>query len=208
MENLCDFLSVLPTFSQLLPATAFVAILIFAFKEYLEARRRNAADIRKVLALKKVLARDCQLNYTAIDRLIIVMTDIRDGGIYEDATRISFSTSPSGGHVYMLSGTGSDHGGSLISIQRDALLKHLIEIAGLDEDFYSKCEKALDGLSEANHVYNSLVYGPPSHFPSSQENYYEGLVDYGLEELRKSVDALKELYLACTGKGLERGKLR
>jgi len=104
--------------------------------------------------------------------------------------------------------SGTISGGVLISIQKDYILKHLVEIAGLNESFYSKCEIALDGLSDANHIYQSLVNGPDKHFPYTPENYYEGLIDYGLEQLNDSIVAVQELFLACTGSVLEHGKLR
>lgn len=94
--------------------------------------------------------------------------------------------------------SGSGSGGVLVGIQRGIFLKYLVEIAGLDEGFYSKCEIALDGLSEADHVYQSLVHGPEKHFPSTPEGYYKGLIDYGLEELNDSIAGLQELYLVCT----------
>lgn len=209
MKYLSKVLDFLPSFWQLLPATALVAILIFFVKEYLEGRRRKSADARKVQALKKVLARECQLNFYAIGRLRDTLTEMQESGVTEDATRLPLSKSSAGGYVYMITDhTGSGSGGALVGIQRDSLLKYLVEIAALNEDLYSKCEIALDGLSEADHVYQSLVHGPEKHFPSTPENYYEGLIDYGLRELKDSIAALQELYLACTGSALLQGKLR
>jgi hypothetical protein len=83
-----------------------------------------------------------------------------------------------------------------------------VEIAGLYGSFYAKCEIAFDGLSEADHVFQLLVHGPEKHFPSTLENYYDGLIDYGLRELKDSVNGLQELYFLCTGTVLEHGKLR
>ncbi|CAM5494537.1 hypothetical protein AFAE65S_03657 [Alcaligenes phenolicus] len=209
MEFLSDLLSSLPSFWQLLPATAVITILIFLVKEHLEGRRRKAADARKVQALKKVLARECQLNYSAIGRLRDTLTAIHGSGVTEDATLLSISKSPAGSYVYMITNSaGSSHGGVLVGIQRDSLLKYLVEIAALDKSFYSKCEIALDGLSEADHVFQSLVHGPEKHFPSTPESYYKGLADYGLGELDDSIAALQELYLLCTGSVLRQGKLR
>jgi len=209
MKILSDLQSILPTSWQLLPATAIIAILIFLVKEYLEGRRRKAADARKVRALKKVLARECQLNYSAIGRLRDTLTAIQESGVTEDATCLSIVKSPTSSYVYTITGSaGSLHGGMLTGIQREPLLKYLVEIAGLDESFYSKCESALDGLSEADHVFQSLVHGPDKNFPSTPENYFDGLAEYGLRELNDSVVALRELYLFCTGSVLQQGKLR
>ena len=209
MKYLNDVLASLAGLSQLLPATVLVAILIFLAREILEGRRRKAADARKVKALKMVLARECQLNYTAIGRLRDTLMEIKEHGVTEDAARLSLSNNAAGGYIYMITDhSGSGVGGVLIAIQRDTLLKYLVEIAGLDEGFYSKCEIALDGLSEADHVYQGLVHGPEKHFPSTPENYYKGLIDYGLAELNESIARLQELYLVCTGSVLQQGKLR
>lgn len=202
-------LAYLPDSSQLLPATALVAIIIFLGKELLEWLRRRAADARKVRALKKVLARECQLNYSAIGRMRDALTTMQESGITVDAARLSLSKSAAGGYVYMITDhRGSGAGGMLVGIQRDTFLKYLVEIAGLDEGLYLKCETALDGLSEADHVYQSLVHGPEKHYPSTLENYYDGLIDYGVRELNDSIAGLEELYLVCTGSVLQEGKLR
>lgn len=198
-----------PDLSQWLPATAIVAVLVFATREILEWRRRSAADARKLRALKKVLARECELNYWQIDKLNEVLTGMREVDIQEDAARVSFAESASGGFVVTItSRDGNGWGGMLQGVQKDVLLKHLVEIAALSEQLSLLCECALDALAEAEHVFSSLVYGPEAHFPSTRENYFDGLIDYGLEELRKSSSAVKELYFSCTGLELTRGKLR
>jgi hypothetical protein len=209
MKYLNDALAYLPSLYQLLPATALVAILIFFGREFLEGRRRRAADDRKIKALKTVLARECQLNYSAITRLQDALSSMLESGVAADAAGLSVSKSAASGYVYMITDhNGSSLGGVLVGIQRDTFLKYLVEIAGLDEDLYSKCEIALDALSEADHVYQSLVHGPEKHFPSTLENYYEGLIDYGLRELTYSISGLQALYLVCTGSVLQQGKLR
>jgi len=191
------------------PATAIIAIAIFFVKEFLEARRRKFADKRKIQALKKVLARECQINYLAIDRLNDALSAIQKAGISEDASRLVIEKSMAGGYLYdITSQIGSREAGILNNIQRDSLLKHLVEVAALDEKFYLTCETALDGLSEADHIFRSLVHGPAKHFPSTPENYFEGLAEYGLRELTDSLTALQVLYVACTGSVLQDGKLR
>lgn len=204
-----EFLAILPDFSAVLPVTAVIAILIFVIREILEKKRRDASDARKVLALKKVLARECQLNYTAIIRLRDTLTEMQESGVSENASRLSISEHPTGRYSVMVTDAhGSGSGGALLGIQKDSLLKHLIEIAGLSESLYSKCELALDGLSEAEHVYQMLVHGPNEYFPSTPENYYDGVIYYGLGELDDSIASLRELYLVCTGSVLKQGKLR
>lgn len=209
MNFLSDLLAALPSFDNFLPVTALVAVLIFLVREYLEGRRRKSTDARKVLALKKVLARDCQLNYHAIGELRNALIEMKEVGIAEDAARLSLSKREAGGYMFILTEpNGSYHGGVLVGIQRETLLKYLVEIAGLDENLYSKCEIALDGLSEAGNVYQSLVHGPEKHFPSTAEHYYDSLADYGIDELNDSISGLKELYFFCTSSELKQGKLR
>jgi len=133
---------------------------------------------------------------------------MQDSEVTKDASRLLISKRAAGGFVYTINSPLSSGGGVLVGIQRDSLLKHLVEIAGLDKSFYLNCEHALDSLSEADHVYQSLVHGPEQHFPSTLENYYEGLIPYALSELDDSITALQKLYLICTGAELRRGKLR
>ncbi|KAB0331008.1 hypothetical protein LSO07_04505 [Janthinobacterium sp. PLB04] len=209
MNFLSNILAGFPSFDNFLPATALVAILIFLVREYVEGRRRKSTDARKVLALKKVLARDCQLNYHAIDMLRDAMIEMKEVGVAVDAARLSLSKREAGGYSFTLTDfKGSYQGGVLLGIQRETLLKYLVEIAGLDESLYSKCVIALDGLSEADNVYQSLVHGPEKHFPSTDEDYYDSLADYGIGELNDSISGLKGLYFVCTSSELKQGKLR
>lgn len=209
MKCLSNFLANLPDFTQLLPLTAVVAILLFLTKEGLELRRRRAAEGRKLRALKKVLARDCEINFFAIQSLSRTLTEMRDYGVAEDASIFSITRESAGDYSYTLTThEGAWGGGVLRSIRRDSLLKHMVEIASFDGALYSKCESALDGLTEADHVYLSTVHGPGGNFPSTKENYYDGLIEYGIEELERSTASLKGLYRECTGSELTKGKLR
>lgn len=209
MIFLSNILASFPSFDNFLPITSLVAIMIFLVREYMEGRRRKLSDSRKVLALKKVLARDCQLNYHAIENLRDTFIEIKGAGVDKDAARLSLSKREAGGYTYIITDlNGSYQAGVLAGIQRETLLKYLVEIAGLDESLYSKCEIALDGLSEADNVYQSLVHGPQKHFPSTAEDYYSSLADYGIDELKKSISGLKELYFVCTNSELKQGKLR
>lgn len=199
----------LSSISAILPITAIVAILIFFGRECLDWRRRVASDGRKVIALKRVLARECELNYSATTNLVEALGYLRNAGVDGDASIIQMHVDPAGGFILAVS---ADDGGGyatvLKSMQRDFLLKHLVDIAALDEILYSKCAAALDGLAEAEHVYQSLVHGPSVHFPSKPEDYYDGLIDYGLGELEDSNKSLKDLYFVCTGTSLTQGRIR
>lgn len=208
MSLLSNLLEHLPNFSQLLPATAVIAITVFVTKECIEWRRRSAADNRKLRAIRMVLARECELNYHSVTSLSDTLEDMKMAGVDKDASRISVSEARTSGYVVQINAGKNSSASVLRGVHRDALLKHLVDIAMLDERFYAKCESALDDLAEADHVYQSLVHGPPIHFPSTPENYYEGVIDYGVAQLSRSTDTLKTLYFACKGSELKRGRLR
>lgn len=195
--------------SKIIPVTALVGILLFIFKEFIESRRRKAADRRKLRAVKKILTRECLINYYSVNNLREVFTLMQDARVSENSSRLSISERPAGGHVYMITDSVRHScGGILNGVQKEVLLKCLIEVAGQDEDFYSKCETVVDRLSEADDIYQSLVHGPEIHFPSSPENYYEGLIDYAQGELNDVITALQDLHLSCTGHEITQVKCR
>lgn len=199
-----DMLRNMSDLTTLLPITATVAITLFTVKELLEWRRRAATDKRKLLAIKKVLARDVELSYGAMSDLSELLTQIQKKKLDEKASELSVTSHPAGGFVVMFRGSGYIQRG----IRRENFLKHLVDVASLDESFYNHCETAVDGLSEAEHVLLSLVHGPDRHFPSTPKNYYEGLADYGSDVLTASTEALKTFYQACTGTELKQGRIR
>lgn len=209
METIGNLLAQWSDHAEWLPITVWAAIILFVLKEVVEWKRRRAADLRKVRALKRVVARECELNFSAMTGLTETLNDMQEVGVNVDAKRVSVMKDARGDFLVQLrrrDGCGSGY--VLRLIQRETILKHLVEIASLDENFYSLCETAVSELAEAEHVHSSLVYGPPEYFPSSPENYYEGVIDYGLKELKDSVCALKALYLSCTGTELTKGRLR
>ncbi|WP_157839622.1 hypothetical protein [Comamonas testosteroni] len=197
-------LTIMSDLSTIIPVTAVVTITLFGIKEFLEWRRRTAADRRKLQAIKKVLARDIELNYSSISNLNLMLNEIKNKKLSENAAEISITSRPAGGFVVRYDrGSYVQHG-----IRKDNFLKHLVDIASLDESFYKECESALNELSEAEHILLSLVHGPGADFPSTPNNYYEGLADYGVQNLAKSTTAIKRFYQICTGSELLRGKNR
>ena len=209
MEYVKDLWASWSDHGEWLPITAWVALGVFVLREVLEWRRRRAADARKVQALKKVIARECELNYWSVDQLSDTLSEMRKIGAEKDASRFTLTTRAAGEVVVQLSDEdGSGHGWMLPRICTETLTKHLAEVAALDEEFFTVCEAAVGATAEADHIHRSLVQGPPAHFPSSRENYYEGLIGYGLKELQGVVAAIKALYLACTGTELTHGRLR
>lgn len=188
--------------STIIPVTALVAITLFGIKEFLEWRRRAAADTRKLQAIKKVLARDIEFNHRSIVDLSEILTEIKDAPVRDLASVLSITPDPSGGFVVIFLENGYLQKG----LRRENLVKHLVDIAALDESFYEHCNTVLDGVSAANHVLRSLVNGPDKHFPSTPHNFYRGLAEYGVDELARSREIIKNFYTLCTGSELPKAR--
>ncbi|OEZ50342.1 hypothetical protein JAB1_14570 [Janthinobacterium sp. MP5059B] len=194
--------------SDVVPVTVVAAIAIFGIKEILEFRRRKIADVRKLSALKKLFARECELNAWTIKALVRIFQGFKDDP--SDLDFVTIATHKSG-HVYLHVQDDSKNllGQTWVpSVQREAMSKYSLDVATLSEEFYGLVEIALDGLAQTQHVRDYILQLGEENTFLDRSDYSASLADYSLEELADAQDALKKLYTYCTGKILEGHRLR
>lgn len=183
-----------------LPATVVVAITLFIVREVLEARRRRRSEARRLEAIRRLLAREVELNKWTERKLLDALSAVTEFS-HDDSTTLEVRRLSTGGDRFYRRPTDAPDGASfpLPAVYDAELRKHLLEIATLDKNFLEIAEAAVDAVAEMRHVRDSLV----SYLSGDEETFPEfldGFASYGKEELKAGSGALTELYLACTGK--------
>lgn len=186
---------------QWLPITVVATLALFVVRELLEWRRRRAADQRKVKALKKIIARECRKNNSAIATLLWACEQLQTAAASQDPSRVFMTERDSGGFFACVN-FGEDHtiGWSAAPVTRDALHKHLPEVAALDEDFFAECERAIDAIEVAEWIPGQLVQIKVAGPDEVQDwNLTSRLRNYQLQLTNANL-ANRSLHMVCTGK--------
>lgn len=196
--------------ADVLPITAIVAIAIFAAKEVLEVVRRWKGDQRRLLALKTLLARECELNLWSVKTLRRIALEIDTTERPNPDTVVTIEKT-NGGRPYALVLVENGQAGArypIPRVHRDLMSKLLLEVATLDKALFQAMEPAYDALAELDHVREKLLGAPDAPEELGQTSYLEGLAGYALDEIKEAEDALALLYKHCTGDELTKHRLR
>jgi hypothetical protein len=184
----------------LLPSTVIVAIILFVIREILEWNRRRRANNRQIEAFKTLLARECELNRWALERLdraLIEMSGQSQAELESDY-EIERRTS---GKIFFRNDDGSSW--PLPETHSDFMRDNMFAVAALDETLFPLLEAAYDSVIDLTHVRDSLI-----EYMEEADQHLEAFIDYGRNELADVKAELEKLYLACTGSQLETGRVR
>jgi len=193
-------------FSGLIPPTVIAAATIFILKEALEFVRKIRTRRRKIMAYKKILAEELERNFWAWRSLRSAITRIQNDRAEGVEIIHKIISVPSGGQrleTRYLDGTLLS-GSSLPAVFRASFERVLLELAEEDEKLYSLASDAYDEIAEIGHVRSTLI----NELGSEEDFPLDGFLEYALETLDSSIGPIKNFYQACTGKALERPKLR
>lgn len=197
-------------FSALIPATAVIAIFLFVSKETLEFFRRRAGDKRKIEAIKRLLARECEINHWAIISLTKICTEISET-LAEKTGEKFLVLKPTSGKFYLATvfENGKSGGESWVpEIRSEILTKFLLDIATLDKELALIAENAIDALAEADHVRDYLIDIERTPASLNPDLFRSGMASYSLGVLADVKSPLEALYKFCTGKDLIAHRLR
>lgn len=193
--------------SDLLPVTALVAIAVFIAREVLEWRRRSKAEARKIQAVKMILARECELNFSTIRRLQYIFSHASVIDEENSRRKLLIEERPDGHLARMFDEDDLEATVPVPEVHRETVAKMLIETAGLERNLFLNVEAAHDALSETEHVRSSLIHIHETEKETGNE-MVSGLADYATGELKNAEEALKKLYRFCTGEELTKARLR
>ncbi|MBE3287896.1 MULTISPECIES: hypothetical protein [Enterobacter] len=199
------------THSGVIPASAFITIMIFLIKEHLESRRKKKSKENEISALKKIFARECELNWylsSQIERLCRTFKPYEDDAEncpYE----LSILTTPSGKTTYEITGDEQGmEGGALPQAHADVFKKFMYDVVKHDAEFYEHLESAYEAALELRHLRDSIVDIHHTGERIHVDNLMLGFSGYALIELKSINIDIKALYKFCTGKSVIIGRLR
>lgn len=215
MHIVYEFLSSLSDFfthTNLIPASAVVAIVLFFSKEHLESKRKKITKKNDINALKKIFARDCQLNWSLhnkVESLCSQFEPFEKLPSNECPYSLSFVDLPSGKTRFEIYEDGEkSSGGVLTKPYLENFQKYIYDIAKLDQDFYDLLVPAYESVIELKHLYDSLIDLEQTQQFMNNDNMMLGFSSYALGELETIDKDLKALYQFCTGNELTQGLLR
>lgn len=187
---------------NVIPVAVVVAICIFLAKEGLELVRRVRLNGRKLHAIKRFLAVECERNSFAIEKIIGQVRAVDEA--HEKGWPVEVEKKESGLTRLTVRPAGKGYSSSVIRpIHMDAAQKYLFEIASLDGSMFEMMEGALDALGEAKHVRDSLI-----EYITTEPVHLGGFKDYAIGELDDALEAIRALYFKCTNEPLAKGRVR
>lgn len=198
--------------STIFPITVVAAIGIFLLKEILEWRRREAANKRKVSAIKRLIADDMERNKWTLGSLRRLLSDLS-------------TVIPAGGRTYLTSEAGyprvhierlnpdgeleRSSSSRIPHVHRSACEKYVMDAATVDVALFSEILETLDSLAELENIRSqaiNLIEGRVEEI--GPENFIAGLADYAGDEIPDIEAQLGKLYRLCTGKDLAEHRVR
>ena len=193
----------------LLPATVFAALFVFVARELLEWRRRSRANQRKIEALKKLLARECELNLWTHRSLKDALEHADDTLKSNPPGTMAIQRTPSGHERWeYIAGDGESRGGGFLpSVRRSIMEGATLSVAELDSPLFAALEAALEATAELDHLRGSFVNYAEDAEPLGDE-FFIGFVEWALGEFDVIYVGLNTLYVACTGNMLVNFRLR
>lgn len=202
-----------PTSGEVLRTTLqtiaiLVAVTVFLTREGLEARRRRTSRLRKVAAIKTVLARACELNHWTIKSLKRQFASISSDYDGVPVSEFSVSFGRDGRAVLVHNQDGEITGSSpLLEAELGDFKAALMDVAELDPDLLPLLDDAITGLEELNHVRSSLI----DFLLNKNDPYYKffpSFLEYACEQVQDTFTIIDTFYFACTGKNLTQHRVR
>jgi hypothetical protein len=93
-------------------------------------------------------------------------------------------------------------------VHTEAMGKHLLDLASLDPGLFEQALATSDALGELEHVRSSLVEFVSAKAAGAEFVPLAGFSEYGLREASRALEALKALYVLCTGGPLKDARVR
>lgn len=186
---------------SILPVSVLAAVVLFIVKEIVEFFKRSTERQRKISAYKILLSEELEKNLWTLNYLTSICHAIDD----EHFTGISYRRTPSGSEQVAVH-VGREGGyGPLWNVYSSIFDKAVVDLAVIDKKLFEKSKTTYECLAEARHIRNSIVRICEDE---SLNEYVQTFPGYALGVLKEATDALDALYIECTGKKLDRPKLR
>ncbi|AMO71762.1 hypothetical protein [Sphingorhabdus sp. M41] len=195
-------------FENFLTGTAVIAVILFVLREIIEAVKKWKSDQRKLSALKKILSREIELNFTSLASLEDALTQASKQLKSKPRGEFRVVSEPSGKETWQTwkNNGERDRGGMLRRTHKAASDKTLLTIAEISPKLLRPLEEYIDSTSEIEHLRSSLI--DYAHPEASDQNLFPGFTDWALDQLESIRNQQKQLFILCAGKELSKGRLR
>ena len=214
LQCVFDFLVAIQTWlsqSGLIPFSAIIAILLFATRECLETRRKKKAKQNEIQALKKILARECELNLHLSHQIFEICSNFAPYEQNENQCpyTLRLTPTPSSKIRYeIIEGEDLISGGQLSDSHTSIFDKYMFDVVKADIEFYNKLEAAYEAAIELQHFRDSLLDIDDTGKWMGDRSMVLGFSGYALEEMEPINGALNTFYKFCTGNELSKGRMR
>ena len=191
-------------YPNVIPIAVVVAVAVFLAREGLEAWRRFKSNSRKLQAIRKLIAADCERNNFALNRMLGQVADIAEG--LTKGAVISIEQTARGIPRLAIREVDEELASSspVPTLYTKNLEKYLFEAASLNKELFEFMEKTLDGLAEAEHIREGIV-----EYVSEDPFHLSGFAEhFAPRELDNSLDSVRDLYFHCTGEPLATSRVR
>jgi hypothetical protein len=187
---------------NVLPIAAITAIILFLLKELFEFYRRWSANTRKLEAIRRFIAAECQRNDFALHRLLNQVEEIDEA--LSDGRAMEIERRESGAYRLAISDDSGNESSAPVPLIHIVMAeKYLFEAAALNAGLFEDMENNLNFLIDAEHVRNSLI-----EYVAEDKMHLPGFAEFAKEELNDAIDSNRELYFRCTCEPLSEWRVR
>jgi hypothetical protein len=187
---------------DVIPIAVVTAVIIFMAKEVIEAFRRWKLNVRKLDAIRRFVALECERNEFALNTLMWQMVEVDDA--LSGIGKLTIEKRQSGRHRLVMTRDKDSVGSAPIpTVHTDTIRKYLFEAASLDAGLFHNLENTLEALIDAEHVSHSLV-----EYVSEDPNHLSGFTQFARPRLTHALESNRELYFKCTCEPLVQGRVR
>ena len=189
---------------NVIPIAVVTAVGVFIARELLEAFRRFKTNSRKLDAIRRLVAAECERNYFAINRMIEQVNSIADALKKDFQILIEETTRGVPRLAFLEDGEELTSSSPISLVQTGVVEKYLFEAAALNKPLFELMEKVLDNLADAKHVRDGIieyVSNDTIHLEAFAEHYAPG-------ELSEALESVQALYFNCTLEPLVQGRVR
>ena len=185
-----------------LPITVVSAIGLFFLKEIFEYFKKRAERKRKISAYKILISEELLKNAWTIKQLKSFMREI-DDDVFEG---MAYVKSALGEFQIQISRQYGESRSFVLPIVHTAIFdKAVVDMAAIDSEFFEMARAAYEHFAEVKHICNTVLNFAED---KSIESFIKTLPAYANGKLDDADASLKVLFKWCTGKDMEKPKLR
>lgn len=195
-------------FNSILPVATVVTIVLFFLKEIWEGWKRWRSDVRKLRAIRMLLARECEHNlrvYGQLARALQFITEQLQGDIPFD---YAIERRPAGDVVFLIRfPDGKTRPIATLSDPYTEVMADVMrEVAELSSNLFDVLERAYDSRKPMEHVRNRLIDNVDRANGDRKLSFSQDFARFGSQTLAQAIKDLEGLQQECKRPAMRRGR--